>query len=96
LSDVTYKSLLGTSVPRDFVEVPSQIMDNWAAESDVVKMYAKHYKTSETIPDAYIQKLEKSSTFGQGFATVKHLTGSLLDMNFHSQTAAISLDIKAF
>ncbi len=96
LSDVTYKSLSGTSVPRDFVELPSQIMENWAAEPEVLKMYAKHYKTGETIPDALIEKLQKAGTFDQGFATVEYLAASLLDMDYHSQTAAITLDANAF
>lgn len=96
LSDVTYKSLAGTSVPRDFVELPSQIMENWAAEPEVLKMYAKHYKTGETIPDALIQKLQKSGTFDQGFTTVEYLAASLLDIEYHSQTAAITLDANTF
>ncbi len=96
LSNVTYRSLAGTSVPRDFVELPSQIMENWAAEPEVLKMYAKHYKTGETIPDELIQKLQKAGTFDQGFATVEYLAASLLDMDYHSQTAAISLDANTF
>lgn len=96
LSNVTYKSLAGTSVPRDFVELPSQIMENWAAEPEVLKMYAKHYKTGATIPDELIQKLQKSGTFDQGFATVEYLAASLLDMDYHSQTAAITLDANTF
>ena len=96
LSNVTYKSLAGTSVPRDFVELPSQIMENWAAEPEVLKLYAKHYKTGAIIPDALIQKLQKAGTFDQGFATVEYLAASLLDMDYHSQTAAISLDANTF
>ena len=96
LSDVTYKSLSGTSVPRDFVELPSQIMENWAAEPEVLKMYAKHYKTGETIPDALIEKLQKAGTFDQGFATVEYLAASLLDMDYHSQTSSITLDANTF
>ncbi|CAM4038687.1 M3 family metallopeptidase [Flavobacterium antarcticum] len=96
LSDVTYKSLAGTSVPRDFVELPSQIMENWAAEPEVLKMYAKHYKTGETIPNALIEKLQKAGTFDQGFTTVEYLAASLLDMDYHSQTAAITLDANTF
>ncbi|WP_306565559.1 M3 family metallopeptidase [Flavobacterium lindanitolerans] len=96
LSNVTYKSLAGTSVPRDFVELPSQIMENWAAEPEVLKMYAKHYKTGEVIPDALIQKLQKSGTFDQGFATVEYLAASFLDMDYHTQTAAIQLDANSF
>ncbi|MNJ87192.1 Peptidyl-dipeptidase dcp [compost metagenome] len=96
LSNVTYKSLAGTSVPRDFVELPSQIMENWAAEPEVLKMYAKHYKTGEVIPDALIQKLQKSGTFDQGFATVEYLAASFLDMDYHTQTAPIKLDANSF
>ena len=96
LSNVTYKSLAGTSVPRDFVELPSQIMENWAAEPEVLKMYAKHYKTGEVIPDALIQKLQKSGTFEQGFATVEYLAASFLDMDYHTQTAPIQLDANSF
>ena len=96
LSNVTYRSLAGTSVPRDFVELPSQIMENWAAEPEVLKMYAKHYKTGATIPDELIQKLQKAGTFDQGFATVEYLAASLLDMDYHSQTTAISLDANTF
>lgn len=96
LSNVTYKSLAGTSVPRDFVELPSQVMENWAAEPEVLKMYAKHYKTGAVIPDDLIQKLQKSGTFDQGFATVEYLAASLLDMDYHSQTAPISLDANTF
>jgi peptidyl-dipeptidase Dcp len=96
LSNVTYKSLAGTSVPRDFVELPSQIMENWAAEPEVLKMYAKHYKTGEVIPDALIQKLQKSGTFDQGFATVEYLAASFLDMDYHTQTAPIQLDANTF
>lgn len=96
LSNVTYRSLAGTSVPRDFVELPSQIMENWAAEPEVLKMYAKHYKTGATIPDELIAKLQKAGTFDQGFATVEYLAASLLDMDYHSQTAAISIDAETF
>ncbi len=96
LSDVKYKSLAGTSVPRDFVELPSQIMENWASDSEVLKMYAKHYQTGEVIPDALIAKLEKSGTFGQGFTTVEYLASSLLDMEFHTATSPISGTAEAF
>ena len=96
LSNVTYKSLAGTSVPRDFVELPSQIMENWAAEPEVLRMYAKHYKTGATIPDELIDKLQKAGTFDQGFTTVEYLAASLLDMDYHSQTTAITLDADTF
>jgi peptidyl-dipeptidase Dcp len=90
LSDVKYKSLAGTSVSRDFVELPSQVMENWAADPVVLKMYAKHYKTGAVIPDELIEKLERAATFGQGFATTEYLASSLLDMDYHSITSPIS------
>lgn len=89
LSNVNYRSMAGTSVSRDFVELPSQIMENWAADPEVLKMYAKHYKTGEAIPDALIQKLEKSGTFDQGFATTEYLAASLLDLDYHTQLSEI-------
>lgn len=89
LSDVKYRSLAGTNVSRDFVELPSQVMENWAADPAVLKMYAKHYQTGEAIPDALIAKLENAGTYGQGFATMEYLASSLLDMEFHTITAPI-------
>ena len=71
------------SVPRDFVELPSQIMEHWVFEPEVLKVYAKDYKTGEVIPAALIEKLEKSGKYGQGFATVEYLAASLLDMDYH-------------
>lgn len=96
LSNVTYQSLAGTSVPRDFVELPSQIMENWAAEPEVLKMYAKHYKTGEIIPEALVNKLKKAGTFDQGFATTEYLAASLLDLAYHSQTKDITVDANTF
>ncbi|MFY8188383.1 MAG: M3 family metallopeptidase [Flavobacterium sp.] len=96
MSDVTYESLSGTSVSRDFVELPSQVMENWAAEPSVLKMYAKHYKTNEAIPDALIEKLKKASTFGQGFATTEYLASTILDMQYHTQKQPISQTAVAF
>lgn len=90
LSQVTYESLSGTNVPRDFVELPSQIMENWAAEPEVLKLYAKHFKTGETIPDELINKMQKAGTFDQGFATTEYLAASLLDMAYHTQTSNIT------
>ena len=96
LSNVTYESLAGTSVPRDFVELPSQIMENWAAEPEVMKMYAKHYKTGEVIPDALIEKMQKAGTFDQGFVTTEYLAASILDMAYHTQKADITSDAETF
>jgi len=84
LSNSTYYSLSGTSVSRDFVELPSQIMENWAAEPEVLKLYAKHYETGEVIPQELIDKLQKSAYFNQGFATVEYLAASFLDMGYHN------------
>ena len=96
MSNVKYKSLSGTSVPRDFVELPSQIMENWAADPEVMKSYAKHYETGEAIPDELIEKMQKAGTFDQGFATVEYLAASLLDMNYHAATSPITADAIAF
>ncbi|MBN2764069.1 MAG: M3 family metallopeptidase [Bacteroidales bacterium] len=70
-------------VPRDFVELPSQIMENWASEPAVLKHYARHYQTGETIPDELIEKIQKSGQFNQGFETVEYLAASLLDLDYH-------------
>ncbi|MFY7988301.1 MAG: M3 family metallopeptidase [Flavobacterium sp.] len=96
LSNVTYESLAGTNVPRDFVELPSQIMENWAAEPEVLKMYAKHYKTGEAIPNALIEKMQKAGTFDQGFTTVEYLAAALLDMEYHTRKVAIKVDTETF
>jgi peptidyl-dipeptidase Dcp len=84
LTDCKYRSLSGTNVSRDFVELPSQIMENWASEPSVLKMYAKHYKTGEAIPDELIAKLEATSTYGQGFINTELLASSFLDMAYHT------------
>ena len=97
LSDCTYPGLSGTSVKRDFVELPSQIMENWALDSDVVKSYAKHYETGEPIPNDLVKKIEKSSQFNQGFATVEYLAASYLDMKYHTATSSeLIKDVDAF
>ncbi len=84
LSDSTYNRLSGTSVPRDFVELPSQIMENWVFEPEVLKAYAKHYKSGEVIPQELVEKLKKTGTFNQGFITVEYLAASYLDMDWHT------------
>lgn len=86
LSDRTYQSLTGTSVPRDFVELPSQIMENWASEPQVLKMYARHYQTDELIPDELIQKIQNTSKFNQGFVNVEKVSAAFLDMDWHTLT----------
>ncbi len=96
LSQCTYMSIAGTNVPRDFVELPSQIMEHWATEPEVMKMYAKHYLTGEPIPDELIGKIEKSGKFNQGFATTEIMAASLLDMDYHTITESGELDVNSF
>ena len=82
LTDCRYESLSGTNVSRDFVELPSQVMEQWAGYPEVMKMYAKHYKTGEVIPDSLINKIEAASTYGQGFINTELIAASLLDMAY--------------
>ncbi|TRX71642.1 M3 family metallopeptidase [Carboxylicivirga sp. M1479] len=96
LSDCTYTGLSGTSVPRDFVELPSQIMENWAGDPAVMKEYARHYKTGEVIPDELVTKLKNSGHFNQGFATTEYLAAALLDMNYHTQKEVKPIDVNQF
>ncbi len=84
LSDCRYESLSGTSVPRDFVEMPSQVMENWAAEPEVLKHFAHHYKTGKVIPKELIDKMEAGKRFNQGFALTEYLAASVLDMDWHT------------
>ncbi|MGD1047473.1 MAG: M3 family metallopeptidase [Candidatus Krumholzibacteriaceae bacterium] len=83
-------------VATDFVELPSQVMENWATDPGFLKMYARHYKTGEPIPDALVEKIRNSSKFNQGFATVEYLAASFLDMDWHTQTDTTALDATAF
>lgn len=96
LSNVTYASLSGTSVANDFVEMPSQVFENWATEPEVMKTYAIHYKTGEPIPDELIAKMNKARLFNQGFATVEYLAASYLDMDWHTLTGEAPKDVIAF
>jgi peptidyl-dipeptidase Dcp len=96
LSKCTYESITGTNVPRDFVELPSQIMENWASDPDVIKTYAKHYQTGEPIPQELVDKIKKSDLFNQGFATVEYLAASFLDMDWHSLADAAEQDALQF
>ena len=96
LSNCQYESLSGTSVPRDFVELPSQIMENWTIQPEVLKSFAFHYKTGKPIPDELIEKIKKSSSFNQGFATVEYLAASFLDMDFHTLTKTDDFDVNEF
>ena len=98
LTDVTYGSMAGTSGPRDFIELPSQLLEHWASEPEVLKSFATHYETGEAIPDDLIKKLLNASRFNQGFINTEYLAASLLDMDWHSISAeeAQQLDANKF
>jgi len=96
LSNSRFYSLSGTSTPRDFVELPSQIMENWCSEPEMLKLFAKHYQTGEVIPQSLIDKLIASSKFNQGFATVEYLAASFLDMDYHTTSNTQNIDVEAF
>ena len=83
LSQCTYKSVAGTSVARDFVELPSQIMENWAFQPEVLAMYARHYETGEVIPAEYIEKINAAGNFNQGFMTTELTAAAILDLKWH-------------
>ncbi|MFV0346730.1 MAG: M3 family metallopeptidase [Bacteroidales bacterium] len=94
-ADGPYRRTAG-KVPRDFVEMPSQVLEHWAVEPEVLKVYAKHFQTGETIPDALIEKMNKSRYFNQGFITVEYLAAALLDMDWHTADVAGDIDVRAF
>ncbi|MEE9562220.1 MAG: M3 family metallopeptidase [Thermoanaerobaculia bacterium] len=96
LADSTYESLSGTNVRRDFVELPSQMMENWAMDPGVLKSYAKHFETGEPIPDELIEKLQAADKFNQGFATTEYLAASILDMDWHSIIGEVEPDSPEF
>lgn len=96
LTKCNYKGVSGTAVAQDFVELPSQIMEHWAVEPEVLKVYAKHYKTREPISDELIAKIENQALFNQGFMTTELLAAALLDMEMHNLTSTEGLDIAAF
>ncbi len=96
LSDVNYLGLSGTSVSRDFVELPSQIMEHWAFHPDMLKLYAKHYETGEIIPDELIEKIDAASKFNMGFTTTEFVASAMLDMDYHTQTEKREFDIREF
>ena len=91
LTNTHYRSLSGTSVSRDFVEFPSQVLEHWASEPESLKSYAKHYKTGEVISDELIDKMKNASKFNQGFANTEYLAATYLDMDWHS---LVSTDIQ--
>lgn len=96
LTKCNYKGVSGTSVVRDFVELPSQIYEHWATEPEVLKMYAKHYQTGEVIPDSLITKILSQKTFNQGFMTTELLAAAILDMNLHNLKDVKNLDVVTY
>lgn len=96
LSDVTYAGVSGTNVSRDFVELPSQIMEHWAFHPEVLKIYARHYQTGEVIPDSLIAKIDAASKFNMGFITTEFVAAALLDMDYHTQSEKQNFDVRGF
>src|SRR5690242_4459045 len=96
LSDVTYPSLSGTSVFTDFVELLSQLYEHWQERPEVLQRFAKHYQTGEPLPDDLLERFLAARKFNQGFATVEFVSSALLDLEFHTQPASASRDVRAF
>lgn len=95
LSQCTYPGVSGTNVPRDFVELPSQVLENWCAQPEVLKSFAKNAQ-GETLPDSLISKMKNANTFNQGFSLAELLGASLLDMDFHTLTAPVNMETAKF
>jgi peptidyl-dipeptidase Dcp len=96
LSNVTYESLAGTSVARDFVEFPSQLMENWMNTPEFLNMFAKHYKTGQPIPAEIVDKIVAAGKFDQGFAMVEYLAAAFLDLAYHDRTSTEAIEPRAF
>ncbi|MBO4223320.1 M3 family metallopeptidase [Bradyrhizobium neotropicale] len=96
LSNVTYPSLSGTSVFTDFVELPSQLYEHWQERPEVLQRFARHYETGEPLPDDLLRRFLAARKFNQGFATVEFVSSALIDLEFHTQPAAASRDVRAF
>jgi peptidyl-dipeptidase Dcp len=96
MSDVTYPSLSGTSVFTDFVELPSQLYEHWQEQPQVLRQFARHYQTGEPLPDDLLQRFLAARKFNQGFATVEFVSSALIDLEFHTQPASASRDVRAF
>jgi peptidyl-dipeptidase Dcp len=96
LANTTYKSLSGTSVSWDFVELPSQVLENWCYEKEALELFAKHYETGEIIPMEYVQKIKESATFHEGMQTLRQLSFGLLDMSWHSGNPENITSVKDF
>ncbi len=96
LANTTYPSLSGTSVFWDFVELPSQVMENWCYEPEALALFAKHYQTGEIIPMEYVEKIKESASFLEGMATLRQISFGLLDMGWHGQDPSGIRDVKTF
>ena len=96
LSDVTYPMISGTGVLTDFVELPSQLYEHWLEQPEILREFARHYKTGAPIPDAMIERLIAARTFNQGFTTVEYIASALVDLEFHSLPSAENLDVAGF
>ncbi|SER04058.1 peptidyl-dipeptidase Dcp [Faunimonas pinastri] len=96
LSDVTYPTLAGTSVSRDFVEFPSQLYEHWLEQPEVLRQFALHHRTGEPMPEALLQKLMAARTFNQGFSTVEYVSSAMVDLEFHLLADANGVDATEF
>ena len=96
LANTTYNSLSRTSVSWDFVELPSQILENWCYEKEALELFAKHYETGEVIPMKYVEKIKESASFHEGMQTLRQLSFGLLDMQWHSQNPSEIISVKDF
>ncbi|WP_315777661.1 MULTISPECIES: M3 family metallopeptidase [unclassified Bradyrhizobium] len=96
LSNVTYPSLSGTAVFTDFVELPSQLYEHWQERPEVLQTFARHYQTGEPLPQDLLERFLAARRFNQGFATVEFVSSALIDLEFHTQPAAASKDVRAF
>ena len=96
LANTTYNSLSGTSVSWDFVELPSQVLENWCYEKEALELFAKHYETGEVIPMKYVEKIKESASFHEGMQTLRQLSFGLLDMKWHSENPSEIKSIKVF
>ena len=96
LANTTYNSLSGTSVSWDFVELPSQVLENWCYEKEALELFAKHYETGEVIPMKYVEKIKESASFHEGMQTLRQLSFGLLDMKWHSENPSEITSVKDF
>lgn len=94
-SKVSYPSLAGTAVSRDFVELPSQLLEHWLSSAELLQRYALHHETNEPLPQELVEKLERASTFNQGYATTEYLSSALVDMKMHL-AGSVEIEPKAF